>query len=231
MRQGGLLGARASVLVEKLRAARGSRGFLLVCVTGGMGAGKSTVASLLASRGAAVVDADAVAREVARPGSPTLARLVEAFGREILSPDGTLDRAALARKAFSSPELVRLLNEITHPAIAEEISKRVALASSRSEVVVVDAPLVVEAGLARGFDLLVLVKADREARLERLERRGITREDAERRFEAQVKPERAEELADVVLENSGSREALEQKVEELWGLLRAALAGGPCRAG
>jgi dephospho-CoA kinase len=190
---------------------------LYVGLTGGIGSGKSTVAELLARRGAWIVDADAVAREVVEPGTPALAALVERFGAEILGPDGALDRAALGRLAFVDDESRRDLEAITHPAIGEEFTRRMRAAPEGS-VVVCDIPLLAEspAAQARGYKVVIVVEAPREVRLGRLERRGVPRADAETRMAAQASDEERRALATHVIDNSGDRADLERQVDELW---------------
>jgi dephospho-CoA kinase len=188
---------------------------LIVGLTGGIGSGKSTVARLLAERGAVVVDADAIARMVVEPGRPALAALVEAFGGEILRPDGSLDRAALAERAFVTDESRKLLESITHPAIGEEFLARVA-AAPEDGIVVHDVPLLVES--TRGFDYgaVIVVEAPIELRLARLEARGVPRADAERRIALQATDEERRAVATWVIENSGDLANLERQVAAIW---------------
>lgn len=194
----------------------------LIGLTGGIGSGKSTVAELLADHGAVIVDADRIAREVVEPGSPTLDRLVERFGREILQADGSLDRPALARIAFATEEARKDLESITHPAIGEEFLRRIQ-AAPPDAVVVHDVPLLAETANAasRGYAAVLVVEAPREVRLERLEGRGVPREDAEARMASQATDEMRREIATHVIDNGSDREALAAIVEELWSdLLR-----------
>ncbi len=190
---------------------------LLIGLTGGIGSGKSTVAALLEARGALIVDADAIAREVVEPGSPTLALLVERFGAEILGPDGALNRTALANIAFASSELRKELESITHPAIGEVFFKRLAEAPSDA-VVVHDVPLLAESAgaLARGYGAIVVVETPKELRLLRLDGRGIPRADAEARMAAQATDEERREIATHVIDNQGDHATLEYLVDGLW---------------
>src|SRR3954470_15044065 len=187
----------------------------MVGLTGGIGSGKSTVAELLTARGALVIDADAIAREVVEPGQPALAALVERFGADVLNPDGTLDRAALAAKAFVDDESRRALEEITHPAIGAEFLRRVADAP-KGTVVVHDVPLLVES--KRGFDYgaVIVVEAPREVRLARLESRGVPRADAEARMAAQATDEERRAVATWVVDNAGDLADLEHQVDVIW---------------
>jgi dephospho-CoA kinase len=190
---------------------------LLVGLTGGIGAGKSTVADLLAARGGVIVDADQVARAVVEPGQPALAKLVERFGEGILDADGRLDRAALARVAFSDDESHRDLEGITHPAINEEFTRRVAEAPSDA-IVVLDVPLLAESEQARKrpYQTVIVVEAPRQVRLARLEARGVDRADAEARMGAQAGDEERRKIATYVVDNSGDRAALERQIDEIW---------------
>lgn len=194
---------------------------LLVGLTGGIGAGKSTVAELLAARGAVVVDADQVARAVVEPGQPALAKLVERFGDGILDAGGRLDRGALAKVAFADEESRRDLEGITHPAINEEFTRRVAEAPGDA-IVVLDVPLLAESEQARKrpYQTVIVVEAPREVRLARLEARGVDRVDAEARMSAQAGDEERRKLATYIVDNGGDRPALERRVEEIWGDLQ-----------
>jgi dephospho-CoA kinase len=190
---------------------------LLVGLTGGIGAGKSTVAELLTERGAVVIDSDVLARRVVEPGQPALAALVERFGAGILDGDGRLDRAALAKVAFADDESRQALEAITHPAIGELFLQAMSEAPPDG-VVVNDVPLLVESGQAanRGYAAVIVVEAPREVRLERLVLRGLTREDAEARMAAQATDEERRAVATHVLDNGGTREELATQVEALW---------------
>lgn len=185
-------------------------------LTGGIGAGKSTVARELERLGAVVVDADAIAREVVATGTTGLAAVVAEFGEEVLTADGALDRAALGRVVFADPAARARLEEITHPLIAAETARRVVDLPPGS-VVVHDVPLIVERGLADRYDLVAVVGADEDVRLERLVRdRGMSREDALARIGAQATDAERRAVADVWLDNSGSPEELLAQVRRLW---------------
>jgi dephospho-CoA kinase len=187
----------------------------MVGLTGGIGSGKSTVAELLARRGAVVVDADAIAREVVEPGMPALAKLVERFGPEILGPDGSLDRGALAARAFVTDEARKDLEAITHPAIGEAFLARVA-AAPKDAIVVHDVPLLVESTRGYDYGAVIVVEAPLEDRLARLEARGVSRNDALRRISLQTSDEERRRVATWVIDNSGSRAALETQVDAVW---------------
>ncbi len=189
---------------------------LRIGLTGGMGAGKSTVARLLVERGAVLVDSDVIAREVVAPGTEGLAALVEAFGAEILAADGSLDRAALAAKAFADDESRKTLNSITHPLVGKRTAELIAAAPADS-IVVQDIPLLVENGLGAFMNLVVVVTAEVETRVRRLEEfRGVARADALARIKAQATDEQRRAAADVLLDNNADAEALEPRVRALW---------------
>lgn len=191
---------------------------MIVGVTGGIGAGKSTVAQLLAAKGAVVIDADAIAREVVEPGSPVLDELVAAFGNDILREDGTLNRARLAAAAFADPGGADRLNAIMHPKIAAVAAQR--LASSQAAVVVYDMPLLVETGQQSLVDHVVVVDVPEDQQVERsVGSRGFAEEDVRRRMDAQATREQRRAVADTVIDNSGSITDTTQQVDELWRTL------------
>ena len=188
---------------------------LMVGLTGGIGAGKSTVAAMLADRGAVVIDADRIAREVVEPGTPTLAKLVERFGPGILHADGSLDRPKLAAVAFVDDQTRKELEAITHPAIGEEFLRRVAEAPAEA-VVIHDVPLLVES--KRGFEYacVIVVEAPLELRLDRLEARGVDRDDARRRIGLQATDEDRRKVATWVVDNAGDLAHLEKQISDIW---------------
>lgn len=200
---------------------------ILVGLTGGIGSGKSTVASRLAELGCRVVDADQIAREIVEVGRPALDHLVEAFGDEILSPDGSLDRAALAALAFADEESRARLNAITHPRIAEVIESRIASLGEAAPgepdpIVILDHPLLVENGDTGRFDALVVVLTDQQVRLRRLtESRGLDPEDARARMRAQATDDERRALATHIVENDGGLDQLRARVDEVHASLRA----------
>ena len=199
---------------------------LMVGLTGGIGAGKSTVAAMLETRGAVVIDADRIAREVVEPGTPTLAKLVERFGPEILRADGSLDRPKLAAVAFVDDATRKELEAITHPAIGEEFLRRVAEAPPDS-VVIHDVPLLVES--KRGFEYaaVIVVEAPIETRLDRLEARGVPRDDARRRIDLQATDEDRRKVATWVVDNARELDDLEKQVSEIWTELERRAAEPP----
>lgn len=188
---------------------------LRIGLTGGIGSGKSTVSALLAGHGAVVVDADRIAREVVEPGTPGLAAVVDAFGRQILTPDGALDRAAVATVVFADPEARRTLDGIVHPLVRAR-GRELEAAAPPGSVVVHDVPLLVETGQASSYDLVLVVLADVETRVARLVQRGLTAEDARSRIAVQATDEQRRAVADVVLDNSGTLEALAAQVDRFW---------------
>ena len=189
---------------------------LLVGLTGGIGSGKSTVAALLRQRGSVVVDADVIARQVVEPKTPALAALVDRFGEQILGSNGKLDRAKLAELAFATEESRRALEAITHPAINEEFTRQM-LAAPPDAIVICDVPLLAESDQARnrGYPVVIVVESPIEVRLDRLEQRGITREDALRRISAQASDEERRELATILIDNSGDLSALTERVGQV----------------
>lgn len=189
---------------------------LRIGLTGGIGAGKSALSSAFAQRGAVIVDGDVIAREVVQPGTEGLASLVEAFGSDILLPDGSLDRPALAAKAFRDDEARKTLNGIVHPLVGNRRSEIIASVPEDS-VVVEDIPLLVESGMAPLFPLVVIVFADVEVRLRRLvDQRGMPEDDARARIAAQASDEQRRAVADIWLDNSGSTEDLVQHAHDVW---------------
>lgn len=189
-------------------------------LTGGIGSGKSTVASMLASRGAVLIDADAIARELVEPGEPALEALVDEFGPSILQPDGSLSRATLASIAFRDPGATERLNAIMHPRIAEESRRRMDEAPDDS-VVVYDMPLLVETGQQSLVDVVVVVDAPEDVQIERaVGMRGLEEQDVRRRIALQASREERRSVADVVIDNSGSRDETEEQVDRLWRHLR-----------
>jgi dephospho-CoA kinase len=190
---------------------------LRIGLTGGIGAGKSAVSATFSQCGGIVVDGDVIAREVVEPGTEGLAALVDAFGDDILLPDGALNRPALAAKAFSSDETRATLNGIVHPLVGKRRAELIA-AVPQDSVVVEDIPLLVESGMAPLFPLVVVVYADAELRVARLvEQRGMTEDDARARIAAQAADDQRRAVADVWLDNSSTPEALTERAREVWG--------------
>ncbi len=189
---------------------------LRIGLTGGIGAGKSTVSRVFADCGAILVDGDVIAREVVEPGTEGLAALVDHFGTDILLADGALNRPALAAKAFVDEQQRARLNAIVHPLVAGRRAEIVA-GVSHDDVVVEDIPLLVESGMAPLFPLVVVVNTDADVRLRRLtDQRGMDEADARARIAAQATEEQRRAVADVWLDNSGTEAQLIGKARELW---------------
>ena len=195
---------------------------LLVGVTGGIGSGKSTVARLLDRRGAVVIDADQLAREAISKGTPGFGRVVDAFGAEVLTPEGDLDRAALARRIFSDPVQKAALEAIVHPEVARRFGELVEGYRATDRIVVYVTPLLVELGLAPAFDVVVVVTASPHLRVSRVASgRGLSPDEVRERMAAQATDDQRMEVAHVLVDNDGSLAELEPQVDRLWGDLVA----------
>lgn len=189
---------------------------LVLGLTGGIGSGKSTASSLLEEQGAVIVDADRIARELQEPGQPVFEAMVEAFGAGIVAEDGTLNRQAVADIVFHDDEALKQLNGITHPAIGRRIVERIAELAETDEVVILDVPLLVGSDQYETAGTIV-VDVDPELAIQRLvEHRGFSEADARARLAAQMTREERLELADVVLDNSGTVDDLRAQVDDLW---------------
>ena len=193
---------------------------LLVGLTGGMAAGKSTVARLLAEHGCTVADADRLVAELYRAGEPGAARVAELFGPALLTAQGAVDHRALAARAFADPDARRRLEAAIHPLVRERFA---ALAAAAEGIVVLEATLLVEAGWADAFDVVVTVEAPRELRLARAIARGLSPAEAERRLVAQGDGEARRARADLMVTNDGEPAALRREVEALVRALRLRL--------
>ncbi len=201
---------------------------VIVGLTGGIGSGKSTVAGLLEKRGARVVDADAIVHELQAPGEPLLDEIAEAFGPEVLTAEGALDREALGAIVFRDPEARQRLNQIVHPKVGAEFARRLQAArESGVALIVLDIPLLFESrragtggASAMDFDAIVLVWVPRETQIERQIRRdGHGRDEAERRVASQMPLDEKRALADHVIDNSGTLEETERQVGALYDRL------------
>lgn len=190
----------------------------IIGLTGGIASGKTSVATLLERQGAAVVDADQLAREIVEPGEEALAGIVAAFGEQVLNSDGTLNRGALAQTVFSDQASRRTLEAITHPAIRRRAEERLArLKQAGVETAFYVAPLLIEAGLASRVDEVWVVYLDPETQLERLMARdGLDRNAAQLRIASQMSMEEKKLLGKIVIDNRGSKEELEAQVLRLW---------------
>jgi dephospho-CoA kinase len=189
---------------------------ILVGLTGGIGSGKSTVSTLLASRGAVIIDADAITREVQLPGSDVLRELAERFGPEVLAADGSLERQALANIVFTDPEALKALNAIVHPAVGREMNRRMIEQRATTNVVVLDIPLLTE-NPREGLQGRIVVDVPVETQVRRLvAHRGFDEADARARISRQATREDRLAKADFVVDNSGAPEDLDAQIDRLW---------------
>ena len=194
---------------------------ILVGLTGGIGAGKSTVSTLFAERGAVIVDGDVVARDLQSPGSPVLDRMAERFGSQIILDDGSLDRPAVAKIVFNDKEALKDLNGIVHPAMQAEITRQIEAQRDTDRVVVLDFPLLGE-NPRKDLRATIVVDIPVEIAVGRLvEQRGMDEDDARARITSQVSREQRVETATHVLDNSGDVDALGRQVDQLWAELLA----------
>lgn len=201
---------------------------LTVGLTGGIGAGKSEVSRLLVERGAVLVDADRIAREVVEPGTPGLAAIVDAFGEQVLTEDGSLDRPALGAIVFADADRLAVLNGIVHPLVGAR-SAELKAAAPDDAVVVQDVPLLTENGLQDRYDLVIVVDTSPATQLDRLVRlRGMTEADARARMAAQATRAQRLALADIVIDNDVPHSELTARVAEVWDelLRRATMKSG-----
>jgi dephospho-CoA kinase len=193
---------------------------LLVGLTGGIGSGKSTVARLLASHGAVVIDADVLARDAVEPGTPGFDAVVARFGESLVTPAGEIDRAALAAIVFADDGARADLEAIVHPAVRAAIARAIATHAVGDDVVVVDSPLLIETGAHVDFPVVIVVTASEAARIARLATRGMSEADVRTRLAAQMPLGDKTAHADVVLDNDGDERALEAQVDRVWTDLR-----------
>jgi dephospho-CoA kinase len=188
----------------------------MVGLTGGIGAGKSAVAQRLAELGAVIIDADALAREVIEPGTDGLAEVVAEFGEGVLRPDGSVDRPALGRIVFDDPRARARLEHIVHPRVRARTAEIVA-AADPDAIVVNDVPLLVEAGLYRAYEMVIVVEAAESVRMARLVvERGMTESDARARIAAQATDDERRAVADVLIVNNGGHDELTEQVDAVW---------------
>lgn len=200
---------------------------IVIGLTGQTGAGKSTVAEGLKKYGYGIIDADAISRLVMEKGSPILPRIRETFGSDVFNPDSSINRAALAKKAFSSPENTKKLNEITHPEISRLVLKKVQGAFFDGyEGVIIDAPQLFESKLSYDCKFIISVVAPKDVRLKRIiERDGITEEEAMRRINAQLPEDFFREKSNVIIENNGDEERLKKQIRMVARLIEAQISG------
>jgi dephospho-CoA kinase len=196
----------------------------VVGLTGGIGSGKSTVSALLAAKGAVVVDADAITRELQQPGTAVFDAMVERFGTEIVGADGALDRAAVAKIVFADPTALKDLNDIVHPAVGAEIVSRLTTLAESDAIVVLDVPLLVEVAPERRYPLdgMLVVDTDPEVAIHRLvEQRGMDESDARARIARQASREDRLAQADHVIHNDGIPDELRAEVDAAWRWIAA----------
>ena len=197
---------------------------IVVGLTGGIGAGKSTVSAMLAERGAAIVDADQIARDLQAPGSPVLDAMAERFGAHIIVDDGSLDRAAVAEIVFNDEQALQDLNGIVHPAMQNEIQRQITAHEGTDTIVVLDFPLLGE-NPRDGLAATIVVDIDPDIAIARLVgQRGMDEGDARARIGSQISREQRLERATHVIDNGGDRDSLEQQVDTLWSALSALVA-------
>ncbi|MFB6722513.1 dephospho-CoA kinase [Kribbella sp. NPDC056345] len=200
---------------------------LRVGLTGGIGSGKSAVSSRLAARGAIVIDSDVLAREVVAKGTDGLAEVVAAFGPEVLTAEGEMDRPAVGRIVFGDAEARRRLEAIIHPRVRARAAE-IEAAAPDDAIVVHDIPLLVETGQAGGFDVVLVVDVPAAVQLERLtQQRKMAEAEAEQRIASQATREQRLAVADLVVENDGTLAELDTRVNEVWTTLRQRAGHGP----
>ncbi|MBE0338896.1 dephospho-CoA kinase [Paenibacillus sp. 23TSA30-6] len=188
-------------------------------LTGGIATGKSTVSALLVAKGALLIDADAIAREVMLPGHPVLAAVIQHFGQAVMNSDGTLHRKKLGEIVFGDPVQRQALNDITHPAIREEMRTRMESYEREhpDKLVLADIPLLYESGLESLYDEIMVVYVPRDVQLQRLILRdGLTEEQAGLRLSSQMDIEHKRSLADIVIDNSGTQAETKLQIDQFW---------------
>ena len=195
---------------------------LLIGLTGGIGSGKSTVSAMLAAKGAVIIDADAITRELQQPGRPVFDAMVERFGKDIVAADGTLDRARVAAIVFADEDAKKDLEHIVHPAVGAEMLDRMAAEAETDHVVVYDVPLLVEAARrAMEFRGVVVVDIDPEIAIRRVvDQRGMAEVDVRARIANQASRDERRAVADKVIDNSGTRDDLRRQVDEVWAWIQ-----------
>lgn len=200
---------------------------ILVGLTGGIGSGKSTVSQMLASRGAVIVDADAITRELQAPGEPLLGVIADRFGQDVIDADGSLIRQKLADIVFGDSEALADLNKIVHPAVGREMARRIDEQRGTENIVVLDIPLLAE-NPRSGLSGVIVVEINPELAVRRLvEHRGMSESDARARIERQTSIEKRREIADFIIDNSGDIASLESQVSEMWKWIENLEPAGP----
>jgi dephospho-CoA kinase len=194
---------------------------ILIGLTGGIGSGKSEVARLLTERGAEIIDADLIVRELQQPGAEIYEKMIELFGSEVVAADQSLDRTAIAKKVFTDESLLKTLNQLVHPVVKRVMNERVESFRDTEKVVILDIPLLVE-NPREGLDGVLVVDLDAEIAVKRLvEQRNMSAEDARARIAKQATREQRLAIANHVIDNSGDRNALSQKIEIAWSWIKS----------
>ena len=194
---------------------------ILIGLTGGIGSGKSEVARLLTERGAEIIDADLIVRELQQPGAEIYEKMIELFGSEVVATDKSLDRTAIAKKVFTDESLLKTLNQLVHPVVKRVMNERVESFRDTEKVVILDIPLLVE-NPREGLDGVLVVDLDAEIAVKRLvEQRNMSAEDARARIAKQATREQRLAIANHVIDNSGDRNALSQKIEIAWSWIKS----------
>jgi dephospho-CoA kinase len=194
---------------------------ILIGLTGGIGCGKSEVSRLLADRGAIIIDADLIVRELQQPNGEIFSQIVEMFGDSVVADDGTLNRGAIANEVFKDKAILKKLNELIHPVVRRVMNERVKSYSDTSNIVVLDIPLLVE-NPREGLDGVVVVDLDPEIAVERIvEQRKMNIDDARARVANQSSREQRRAIANFIIDNSGDRKALDLQVDAAWSWINA----------
>ena len=194
---------------------------ILIGLTGGIGSGKSEVARLLTERGAEIIDADLIVRELQQPGAEIYEKMIELFGSEVVAADKSLDRTAIAKKVFADESLLKTLNQLVHPVVKRVMNERVESFRDTEKVVILDIPLLVE-NPREGLDGVLVVDLDAEIAVKRLvEQRNMSADDARARIAKQATREQRLAIANHVIDNSGDRNALSQKIEIAWSWIKS----------
>jgi dephospho-CoA kinase len=194
---------------------------ILIGLTGGIGSGKSEVARRLTERGAEIIDADLIVRELQQPGAEIYEKMIELFGSEVVAADKSLDRTAIAKKVFTDESLLKTLNQLVHPVVKRVMNERVESFRDTEKVVILDIPLLVE-NPREGLDGVLVVDLDAEIAVKRLvEQRNMSADDARARIAKQATREQRLAIANHVIDNSGDRNALSQKIEIAWSWIKS----------
>ena len=194
---------------------------ILIGLTGGIGSGKSEVARLLTERGAEIIDADLIVRELQQPGAEIYEKMIELFGSEVVAADKSLDRTAIAKKVFTDESLLKTLNQLVHPVVKRVMNERIESFRDTEKVVILDIPLLVE-NPREGLDGVLVVDLDAEIAVKRLvEQRNMSADDARARIAKQATREQRLAIANHVIDNSGDRNALSQKIEIAWSWIKS----------